>query len=178
MFFLHWSWKIPAAVFERFTCIGFHMTDLPYGRGGSPLQNLIVRGHRETKLTALGIAAAMDTGPIYAKRPLSLAGTAQEIFVRAMGVAAEMVRALIDVETLSPTPQAGEPTFFSRRTPGQSEVPAGLEFTQLYDHLRMLDAETYPRAFVRQGGVRYEFSEPRLVDDGRITAKIKVVPDN
>ena len=28
-------------IFENFNCIIFHMTDLPYGRGGSPLQNLI-----------------------------------------------------------------------------------------------------------------------------------------
>jgi methionyl-tRNA formyltransferase len=53
VFFPHWSWKIPATVHRGFECVIFHMTDLPFGRGGSPLQNLIVRGIERTQLTAL-----------------------------------------------------------------------------------------------------------------------------
>ena len=30
-------------IHENYKCIIFHMTDLPFGRGGSPLQNLISR---------------------------------------------------------------------------------------------------------------------------------------
>ena len=82
VFFLHWSAIVPPSITDAFTCIGFHMTDLPYGRGGSPLQNLIVRGHRETKLSAFAVERGIDTGPIYAKAELALDGTAQEIYVR------------------------------------------------------------------------------------------------
>ncbi len=46
IFFPHWSWIIPKEIYEKFECVIFHMTDLPFGRGGSPLQNLIVRGHK------------------------------------------------------------------------------------------------------------------------------------
>ena len=53
IFFLHWSWKVPDELINSYECVCFHMTDVPYGRGGSPLQNLIIRGHQETKLTAL-----------------------------------------------------------------------------------------------------------------------------
>ncbi len=56
------------------------MTDLPYGRGGSPLQNLIQRGHTSTMLTALRCGAGLDTGDVYLKQPLSLHGSAEEIF--------------------------------------------------------------------------------------------------
>jgi len=80
VFFIHWSWKIPAELYEPLECIGFHMTDLPFGRGGSPLQNLIVRGIRETRLSAFRVSAKMDAGPIYLKRPLSLEGRAGDIF--------------------------------------------------------------------------------------------------
>ena len=41
VFFPHWSWKIPPSIYENYNCVVFHMTDLPFGRGGSPLQNLI-----------------------------------------------------------------------------------------------------------------------------------------
>jgi len=30
--FPHWSWIIPKEIFENFTCVVFHMTDLPFGR--------------------------------------------------------------------------------------------------------------------------------------------------
>src|SRR5882672_1131472 len=45
IFFLHWSWKVPEELVGNYECVCFHMTDVPYGRGGSPLQNLILRGH-------------------------------------------------------------------------------------------------------------------------------------
>jgi len=41
IFFLHWNWIVPRSILESSECVCFHMTDVPYGRGGSPLQNLI-----------------------------------------------------------------------------------------------------------------------------------------
>src|SRR5262249_17488018 len=67
IFFPHWSWRIPRAFHERFTCVVFHMTDVPYGRGGSPLQNLIVRGHKATMISALACAEEIDAGAVYLK---------------------------------------------------------------------------------------------------------------
>ena len=86
IFIPHWSHIIPSEVFDNFECIVFHMTDLPYGRGGSPLQNLIVRGHTETKVSAIRVNEGIDTGKVYMKRPLSLWGSAQEIFLRSTEV--------------------------------------------------------------------------------------------
>ena len=37
IFFPHWSWIVPKEIFEKYECVCFHMTDLPFGRGGSPL---------------------------------------------------------------------------------------------------------------------------------------------
>lgn len=44
IFFPHWSWRIPPEIYNAFRCIVFHMTDLPFGRGGNPLQDLIASG--------------------------------------------------------------------------------------------------------------------------------------
>ena len=49
----HWSHQIPESIWGSWPTVIFHMTDLPYGRGGSPLPNLIQRGHSSTMLTAL-----------------------------------------------------------------------------------------------------------------------------
>lgn len=95
IFIPHWSYIIPSAIFERYECIVFHMTDLPYGRGGSPLQNLIVRGLTATKLSALRVEVGLDTGPVYLKMDLSLSGTAEEIFVRVNKLVGKMIVEII-----------------------------------------------------------------------------------
>lgn len=59
------------------------MTDLPFGRGVSPLQNLIERGIENTKISAIKVDDGIDTGDIYFKESLNLNGTADEIFIRA-----------------------------------------------------------------------------------------------
>jgi methionyl-tRNA formyltransferase len=176
IFFLHWSWKVPDDVVDRYECVCFHMTDVPYGRGGSPLQNLIVRGHRETKLTALRMSREFDAGPVYMKRLLSLEGGAEEIYWRAARLSAEMIQSIIQREP-RPVEQRGEVVNFKRRKPEESEVgkstslPGSLE--ELYDFIRMLDAEGYPRAFLEQAGFRFEFSRAALYD-GRIVADVKI----
>lgn len=73
---------MPREITDNWECVVFHMTDLPYGRGGSPLQNLIVRGHKDTKISAVRMTEKLDGGPVYMKHALFLDGSAQEIFVR------------------------------------------------------------------------------------------------
>src|SRR5438067_11534127 len=49
IFSLHWSCRVPADIMNNFECVCFHLTYVPYGRGGRPLQNHNARGHRDTK---------------------------------------------------------------------------------------------------------------------------------
>src|SRR3989338_5970963 len=114
IFFPHWSWIIPGDLYNNFECVVFHMTDLPYGRGGSPLQNLIVRGHTTTKICALQVVEKIDAGPVYLKHELDLSGTAREIFDRASKTIGSMIEEIVINQPIA-TPQEGEPTFFSRR---------------------------------------------------------------
>ena len=53
IFVLHWNKMIPSKIYQKFETIIFHMTDVPFGRGGSPLQNLIIRGYKISKLSAI-----------------------------------------------------------------------------------------------------------------------------
>ena len=41
---------------------------------------------------------------------------------------------------------------------------------------RMLDADTYPRAFLKRGGLRLEFSDARRVN-GRVVAQVEIAPE-
>lgn len=164
IFFLHWNWKVSEQVLERHECVCFHMTDLPYGRGGSPLQNLIAEGHRNTYLTALRMVEELDAGPIYLKRPLTLEGTAKEIYMRAGELAEGMIADIIACQP-KPKAQQGKVVAFRRRLPEQSQLPDKGELEQLYDHIRMLDAPGYPPAFIEYGNFRFEFSAARLNGD-------------
>ena len=172
IFFLHWSWKVPAEILNEVECVCFHMTDVPYGRGGSPLQNLISRGHRNTKLTALKMTSAFDAGPFYLKKDLSLEGGAEEIYLRSCALSADMIKEIVENETC-PVPQTGEPVNFKRRKPQESEIAEVDSLENLHDFIRMLDAEGYPRAFLSHAGYRFEFSRSALYD-GRIVADVQI----
>lgn len=174
VFFMHWSWIVPDEIHTQYECVCFHMTDVPYGRGGSPLQNLIARGHQETQLTALQMCDELDAGPVYLKRPLSLLGNAEEIYLRAAEVSAEMIAAMIADEP-TPEAQSGDPVIFRRRTPAESRIEHSQSLAQLYDHIRMLDAEQYPHAFLEHYGFRYRFRRATL-RDGHLVADVVITP--
>jgi methionyl-tRNA formyltransferase len=164
VFFLHWHWLVPESIWSCHECVCFHMTDVPYGRGGSPLQNLIVAGKTDTMLTALRMVEAVDAGPVYAKRPMSLQGRAEDIYIRAGHLSFEIMQWMVDARP-EPVPQTGEVVMFQRRKPEQSELPASGSLASIYDHIRMLDAPTYPPAFIERGEFRIEFSSAELQGD-------------
>ena len=173
IFIPHWSYIIPSAIFERYECIVFHMTDLPYGRGGSPLQNLIVRGLTATKLSALRVEVGLDTGPVYLKMDLSLSGTAEEIFVRVNQLVGKMIVEIIQ-NNLQPVPQEGDPVVFKRRKPEQSDMSGLEKLEEIFDYIRMLDADGYPHAYIEKGEFRYEFTRASIKADGSIVADVKI----
>ena len=176
IFVPHWSHLIPESIWGSWPTVIFHMTDLPYGRGGSPLQNLIQRGHRSTMLTALRCGAGLDTGDVYVKQPLSLHGSAEEIFLRADDVIEQIIEKNVREEPVA-TPQDGEQVLFSRRTPAQSNLascPEG-DLNSWCDQIRILDAEGYPHAFLEAHGMRLEFRRVSQRSDGLHT-DVRIVP--
>jgi methionyl-tRNA formyltransferase len=173
----HWSWYIPAEIFENYECIVFHMTDLPYGRGGSPLQNLIVRGHISTKISAIKVVDELDAGPVYMKVPLSLKGSAEEVLKRASALIFDRMIPAILKRRIRLKPQIGSVVFFQRRIPSQSEIPKGVGIKKVFDHIRMLDAEGYPKAFIKVGASKMEFSKAKL-KDGIVFAEVRIFQQN
>ena len=176
VFLPHWSYLVPREIFEKFECVIFHMTDLPFGRGGSPLQNLITRGICETKLTALRCVAEVDAGPIYLQKPMGLAGTAEEIYGRGALLVEQMIQEIIITQP-KPHSQTGEIVTFKRRTPEQSNLAGMTDPQHIYDHIRMLDAEGYPHAFLEVEGLRLEFTGAEL-NDGSVKSQVRVIPSD
>jgi len=170
IFFPHWSWIIPKEIYEKYECVVFHMTDLPYGRGGSPLQNLIVRGHKSSKLSVLKVAGELDAGPIYTKRDLDLSGTAEDILKRVSDVTFSVIKEMANKDNIA-IPQQGEIVKFARRKPEDGDLSVLVEIEKVYDYIRMLDAEGYPLSFLEKNNLRLEFKEAKLLD-GKLEAKV------
>lgn len=175
VFFPHWSWIVPETIFNRWDCVCFHASDVPYGRGGSPIQNLIIRGHHATKLTALKMVEDLDAGPVYAKHDLSLEGDAQDIFENMALVVWDMI-ADITRRRPTPQPQRGDAVTFARRKPEQSLVPENADAELVYNHIRMLDAESYPKAFIQHGEWRLEFDQVVQGEAGP-EARVRFIPN-
>lgn len=172
IFFPHWSWKIPEEIFEEFECVIFHMTDLPFGRGGSPLQNLIARGISQTKLTALRCVAEMDAGPIYLKRSLSLLGSAEEILMRTSQLTGEMIEVIVQ-KCPELKAQTGEPTIFRRRAKQDGNIAPLETLEKAFDYIRMLDGDGYPPAFIETEHFMLEFGRASLKPDC-VVADVKI----
>lgn len=162
IFFPHWSWVIPDDIYKNYECIVFHMTDLPYGRGGSPLQNLILKKIYNTKITAIKVDKEIDAGKIYLKENFCIkTGSAEEVFMNASEIIFnKMIPAILE-NAPEPYDQIGEPVYFKRRNPDESDMNQ-LNFESLediYDFIRMLDAEDYPKAFLKIGKFKISFSD-------------------
>jgi len=173
IFIPHWSHIISSEIFSTFECIVFHMTDLPFGRGGSPLQNLIANGFSSTKISALKVESGIDDGPIYLKKELELNGKASEIFERSSPIIMEMIAEIIDNDLL-PKPQDGAVTIFKRRKPYQSNILEIKDIQQLYDHIRMLDCEGYPKAYFETENFKIEFNNADLKNNNELTANVRI----
>lgn len=173
IFIPHWSYIIPSNIYEKYECIVFHMTDLPYGRGGSPLQNLIIRGKKNTKISALRVVQELDAGDIYLKRDLSLDGTAKDIFLRSVPIIEEMINTIIE-DNLQPTPQNGDPVVFKRRKSAESDIANLSTISEIYDYIRMLDCEGYPPAFIETKHFTIEFRNAEVINEKQINAHVRI----
>ena len=172
IFFIHWNNYVPKNIYSKFICIGFHMTDLPYGRGGSPLQNLILRKHKITKLTAFKINHKIDSGPIYLKYSLSLSGNATQIYKRLTLLSYRMIKKIIN-DNIFPKEQKGKITNFKRRKPEQSLIKNKISIDEIYDFIRMLDAPGYPKAYFNLKNVKLEFTNIQKSQVG-LKAKVEI----
>lgn len=173
VFFPHWSWRIPREIYSSFPCVVFHPSDLPFGRGGTPVQNLIALGIQATKISAIEVVEKMDAGGVLLKRDLSLLGTAEEIYLRMQDAIFDDMIPFILENKPEAVPQCGDVTEFKRRSPAMSRLNPEMTLAQIFDMIRMLDAEGYPHAFAELGELRFTFTRASLKTD-KIIADVEI----
>ena len=164
IFFPDWSWIVPSEIVKNYKCVCFHESNLPKFRGGSPIQNQIIRGITKTKTTAFFMTDGLDEGDILLQKDLSLEGTLNEIFDRMTINDYEMIKKIIKGK-YQVRKQNGRPTIFKRRKPEESELKS-LNYSKkyLYNFIRML-ADPYPNAFLRINNRKIVFKSAEY--DGR-----------
>jgi len=164
IFFPDWSWIIPKDIVNNYNCICIHESNLPKFRGGSPIQNQIIRGIKKTKSTAFFMTEGLDDGDILIQKSLSLEGSLEKIFERMIKNDYDMIVNILK-GSYKRKKQKGKPTIFKRRKPEQSELK-DINFSKkyLYDFIRML-AVPYPNAFVKIGKRKIIFKSAKF--DGK-----------
>tara|TARA_B110000305_G_C19432937_1_gene637242 strand:- start:1610 stop:2293 length:684 start_codon:yes stop_codon:yes gene_type:complete len=158
IFFPHWGYKVNKKIITKYNCICFHTAPLPFGRGGSPIQNLIIKKFKRTPVCALKMNSKIDSGPIYLKKMISLSGNLEEIFIRLSFAIIEMIKIIIKKKII-PKEQKGKILQFKRIKKNKSEIKMEKNINEIFDKIRMLSADEYPNAYIKKKNFKIIFTK-------------------
>ncbi|WP_282773564.1 formyltransferase family protein [Phaeodactylibacter xiamenensis] len=130
-----------------------HESDLPKGKGWSPVTWQVLEGKDEIPVTLFEAVEAVDAGPIYAKEYMELDGTELLTEIKAkQGLATQKL--ILDFVKKYPNikgaEQRGDESFYPRRTVKDSEVDIKKSIKEQFDLLRVCDNERYPAHFTHR----------------------------
>ena len=157
-YFLHWPYIIPNNIYNNIECINFHTSNLPYGRGGSPLQNQIIENIYLSHIYSLRVCEnGIDKGPYYNKQQISLQGNIFDIFLLISNMAFEMICDIID-NNISPTHLNDDYNNHIYKRIKNNKLVTGLELNKIYDQIRMRDFKYYEKTYIEIDNVKISFS--------------------
>lgn len=131
-----------------------HASDLPCGRGFSPMTWLILEGVNEIPVCLLEAVGEVDAGPVIYREVLHLEGHElnEETRVRLGEMHVSLCRRFLNAdEPPVGMLQQGEPTIYPRRRPADSRLDPQKTIAEQFDLLRVVDNERYPAFFDFRG---------------------------
>lgn len=149
--------------------IVIHASDLPQGKGWSPMTWQILEGKNIIPLSIFEASEKCDAGDIYWKDYIKLNGTElidewQDLLGKKI---IEMcVKFTQNYKTLTPVAQTGEENFYRRRAPKDSELDINKSIKEQFNLLRVVDNEKYP-AFFTFKNKRYII---KILEGGGVTS--------
>lgn len=135
-----------------------HESDLPKGKGWSPLTWQVLEGKNKIPVTLIEATEGVDAGPIYDQIIINLNGTELVDELRkAQGEATkELIRKFVkNYPNNTATPQQGEESFYPRRKPEDGKLDIHVPLKDQFNLLRVSDNERYP-AWFEIDGVTYQ----------------------
>ena len=149
--FYGWSDIVSVKLIENFKCLMLHPSPLPKYRGGSPIQNQIIRGEIHSAISIFLMNEGTDTGPIVDQAYLSLSGSIKQIFNRIEVAGYKLTRDILDSDIVFKDQNHKQATYFERRKPHESEITIEELETKsseyLINKIRMLQ-DPYPRPYI------------------------------
>lgn len=167
-FFIRWPHIVPPSVHLNNECIVFHTSNLPEGRGGSPLQNQIMEGVVLSHVNAIVMSDPVDCGDVYLSSPITLQGSVSDIWLAITDTVFDMICRIL-ADDIKPVPQ-GAPSLpsYRRRTNNELTSVTRADSLDVFRFIQMLDGPGYPNAFIDVGDFRLTLSRASFREDGSI----------
>lgn len=131
-----------------------HESDLPKGKGWSPLTWQILEGHPEIVISLFEAADKIDAGNIYSKKRMKFKG--DELLDELRDIQGNAtIDIVMDVIQKYPNSkgaeQLGESTYYPKRTSLNSELDMNKSIDEQFNLLRVVDNDRYPAFFIKNG---------------------------
>ena len=159
-FLLSCEKKVGAGILRRSRCnVVVHASELPKGKGMSPLTWQVLEGRNTIPLTLFEAVEEIDAGPVYFRDEILLQGNELLGEMQAL-LGAKIAEMCVAFVGQWPSildrgmPQVGAPTFYRRRLPEDGRLDPHKSIAEQFNLLRVSDNERYP-AFVEWLGRRY-----------------------
>ena len=159
-FYLSYGQIVPFRILNMFKHnLVVHESDLPRGKGWSPLTWQILEGKKQVPVTMIEADEKVDSGPVYAQEWINLQGDELVEEIRAEQAEAT-IRLCEKFVTEYPQilntakDQTGEGSFYPRRKPENSRLDPDKSLREQFNLLRVVDNNRYP-AFFNLHGLKY-----------------------
>jgi len=134
-----------------------HASDLPRGRGFSPVVWQVLEGRNRIPVTMIVADEGADTGPVAMTDVIDLQGHELNDEIRnKLGccIVKMCISVVSDDSPPETRPQVGEPSWYKKRIPANSRIDPERSIVDLFSLLRVVDNDRYP-AFFDLHGHRY-----------------------
>ena len=131
-----------------------HASDLPKGKGFSPMQWQILEGKNDIILTLFEAIEAIDAGPYYLKDKIEFNGTELYDELRdklAQKIIEMCLSFVINYDDLKPKIQIGQATIYRKRTKEDDRIDISKCIVEQFNHFRIADNKKFPLWFEYKG---------------------------
>lgn len=168
-FFLGCSQMIPSKQLELNTHnLVTHESDLPAGKGWSPMTWQILEGKSSVKITLFEAAEAVDSGVIYSRKKMQFKGHELVDELRkkqgeySIRLCEEFIENYPDIVAKAGV-QKGKESFYKKRSPEDSRLDPDKTIREQFNLMRVADNVRYPLFFVIDGH-QYELAIKKTRD--------------
>jgi len=131
-----------------------HESELPQGKGFAPMAWQIIAGQNKIPVCLIEASNKVDSGDIWLQDIIELNGNElhDEWRNKQVKVTIDLAKNLVlNIKNLTPKPQQGQESIYSRRTPKDSELCLDKTLAEQFDLLRTVCNKDHPAFFIKDG---------------------------